>query len=93
MPYLRKVVVSPWSDLDAVSASLGNGCVLAWKPNPAQIAAAFDIDTSRQELEDVLRRTRRNVVEIVLKDVHTTGGDPARLDAYCRMAGELVGAG
>jgi hypothetical protein len=91
MPRLRRVIVSPWSDLDAVADALKGHCILAWKPNPAQIAPSFNLDRSRRALVEVLNTIRDQPAEIILKDIHTVAGQPARLDRFTQMAAELVG--
>ena len=93
IPRLRKVIVSPWSDVDAVAAALEDKSILAWKPNPSQVVATFDLEASRRELEDVLRRTDGCHREIILKDLISLSGQPQRLGEYTRMARQLAEAG
>ena len=90
IPNLRKLIVSPWSDLDETIASLADDYILAWKPHPTQMTSTFDMDSSRNELVDFLNKARDCHTEIVLKDIGTFSGEPDRLDRYSRMAHEVV---
>ena len=92
IPRLRKVIVSPWSDLDPVADALEDRYILAWKPNPVQISPLFDLERSRTELSEVLKKTCECITEIVLKDINAVSGEPQRVDRYTAMASELVGA-
>ena len=92
IPRLRKIVVSPWSDLDSVKQHLGHAYAIAFKPNPTQITSVFDIERSKRELEGVLEMFDGCALEIVLKDIGTVSGNPDRLRRYCQMASGLIGA-
>lgn len=92
LPNLRKLIVSPWSDLPAVSAALTDRYVLAWKPNPAQIAPNYDLRASEKHIRQTLRQTSANIVQIILKDIHTTQQQPERIDQFTHMVSALIGA-
>ena len=90
IPNLRRVSMSPWVDIDMASEAVGDKYVYSLKPHPAVIAMdSWHPDLARQQLEDALQRTRRNVVEVNLQDIHTVRGEPARLTEWTKMAMEL----
>lgn len=86
---LRRVSCSPWADLEKMAAFLENKYVLSLKPNPAAIATPeIDEDAIRRGLRDALDKTRGCVVEIIMKDNHTLGGQPENAVRWCRIARE-----
>lgn len=87
---LRRVSVSPWCDVEAAAEALGDRYVFSWKPNPAMLADTFHPDQVRSYIRGTLERTRGCVVEIVLKDTFTLGGDPRRLEEWARIAREEI---
>jgi hypothetical protein len=91
IPRLRRISMSPWVNWEEGAAAVGRDFVFSAKPNPAFLAAeTWNPAPARDELTRVLAATRGLHVELVLKDIHTLRGDPARLVAWHRMAMELV---
>ena len=86
---LRRVSCSPWVDVPRMAALLGDGYIFSLKPNPAALALP-DIDDAaiRRGLRDALEATRGCVVEIIMKDNHTLGGNPTNATRWCRIARE-----
>lgn len=89
---LRRLIVSPWSDVDAVAGALGERVIFAWKPHPSGISSTFDPESSERELRDVLRRTTGCRMEIIMKDLGGVDGEPSRVDRYTRMMSRVAGA-
>ena len=90
IPNLRRVSMSPWVDIDMASEAVGDKYVYSLKPHPAVVAMdSWHPDLARQQLEDALKKTRRNVVEVNLQDIHTVRGDPHRLTEWTQMAMDL----
>jgi len=88
-PRLRRVSVSPWSDVERMAALLGAGYVFSLKPNPAPLAAqAIDEEWIRRELRRNLKATRDCRVEIIMKDNHTLGNNPQNAVRWTRIAKE-----
>ena len=87
---LRRVSMSPWVDIDKASEVVGTKYVYTHKPHPAVVSMErWHPKLARQQLEDALRKTRANVVEVNLQDIHTVRGQPHRLTEWTRMAMEL----
>ena len=91
IPRLRKVTVSPWSDVARMAERLGRDYVYTRKVNPADIAQpTIDEEQIREGLRDTLRATSRNrcPVEILMRDVLTLSGNPANIIRWTQIARE-----
>jgi len=95
LPNLRKIGVTPWADPDIAAEKMGPRYVMAFKPNPAFVAAPNGIEPAKKEIRRALAACRRNGIscDIVLKDISTTDGDWRRLSEWEKMAmREVCGA-
>ena len=91
IPNLRKISVSPWSDVDRAVDKIGTKFVFSYKPNPAVLAAdAWNPDQARKKLVEVFEKTQGCVVEVIMKDISTVCYQPQRLWEWARIAMELV---
>ena len=93
IPRLRKVTVSPWSDVAGMAERLGSDYIYTRKVNPAEIAQpTIDDERIREGLRDTLRTTSRNHcrVEILMRDVLTLGGNPENIIRWTQIAGKRV---
>ncbi len=83
--------VSPWCDRAAMAENLGDRYVYSLKPHPGLLAApTLDESAIRKDLRDALDRTRGCHLEIVMKDNHTIGKDPRRVQRWCQIAREEI---
>ncbi len=88
---LRRVSMSPWVNIDRAAEAVGEDYVFTHKPNPTIVSMhTWDLQMARQQLAEVLRKTRDNYVEVVLQDLHTLHGEPHRLTEWTQMAQELA---
>jgi hypothetical protein len=93
MAGLKRVSVSPWCDEAFMAAACGTEIVYSRKPNPSLISTThFDEDAIRADLRGTLTQTKQHncAVEIVMKDVHTLSGHPARMARWVQLAREVV---
>lgn len=91
IPNLRKVSVSPRAEVAAAAANMGDRYVLSIKPNPAVLAGQrWDPAAVRRDLEELLRRARGCVVEIIMKDISTVRYEPQRLFDWARIAADVA---
>jgi hypothetical protein len=91
VPRLRRLSVSPWADVPTCAETLGQRCILSWKPNPAVLAGdSWHPERVRGELRQFCRATRGNVVEMIMKDTHTVRNDPRRMADWVRIAREVA---
>jgi hypothetical protein len=88
-PRLRRVSVSAWADIEAMSEQLGAGYVMSIKPSPTPLAQPrMNEEAVRDDLRRTLRATRGNVVELIMKDNHTLGGNPRNATRWVEIARE-----
>ena len=89
IPNLRRVSISPWADVERSAEELGDRYVFSWKPNPALIAAeSWDPDAVRNQIRTFLEKTRGCIVEMIMKDTHTSRHQPQRMWDWVRIARE-----
>jgi len=87
IPRLRRISISPWADVVRSAESLGDRYVFSWKPNPAIVAGEqWDPVAVRRGIRDFLTQTRGCVVEMILKDTHTSRNDPRRMWEWVQIA-------
>lgn len=88
---LRRISLSPWVDIDKASSEVGADYVYTHKPNPSLVSVgSWDLELTRQELKEALVKTRENVVEVNLQDLHTVQNQPQRLTEWAQMALDLA---
>jgi hypothetical protein len=88
---LRRVSMSPWVDIERAAAAVGKDYVYTHKPNPAIVSMEqWHPDLAREQLVDMFERTRENILEVNLQDLHTLRGEPGRLTEWTQMALELA---
>ena len=88
-PRLRRVSVSPWSDVEQMAEFLQADYILSLKPSPVPLAQPnLDEGAIRDELRRNLRATRNCRVEVIMKDNHTLGGNPENAVRWVRIAQE-----
>jgi hypothetical protein len=91
IPRLRRVSVSPWADQEKMAGMLGRDYVYSRKPAPSPLAVArMDEEVVRSDLRRTLEVTRGCVVELIMKDNHTLGGNPDNLVRWVRIAREEI---
>jgi hypothetical protein len=65
--------------------------VYSYKPTPADLARpTMDEERIRLGLRDTLAKTRGCRLEIIMKDVHTLGGQPAHATRWCQIVREEI---
>ncbi len=88
-PRLRRVSCSPWVDVDAMVANLGDKYIFSMKPSPTALAVRqMDTDAVRKEIREIVDKTKGCVVELIMKDNHTLADHPENVVNWCRIARE-----
>ncbi|HUT75864.1 MAG TPA: hypothetical protein VM221_13640 [Armatimonadota bacterium] len=90
IPRLRRLSVSPWTDLGAAAEALQDRIVYSWKPNPSPVLLSFDAGRIRREINECLDAADGCIVEMVLKDTHTVHGHPETLHNWVKIANEVT---
>jgi len=89
IPNLRRVSVSPWSDLAKMAEMLGDRYIYSMKPSPTDLAMdSFDEERIRIGIREAFRITRGCRVEVIMKDTHTIRNDPRRVMRWVRIVRE-----
>ncbi len=70
---------------------LGKGYIISLKPSPSPLAKSKMEETSvRESLRKDLLATKGCRLELIMKDNHTLGGNPANAVRWCRIAREEI---
>ena len=88
---LRKVAVSPWSDVRLAAQQMGKAYVYVRKVNPAHMAVPHMLeDAARAELRETFEATKEYgcPVEVLMRDVVTLGGNPDNAANWVEIARE-----
>ncbi len=89
IPNVRKISMSPWSDVVKGAENIGPDFVFSRKPNPAMVAMDQWVPAiAEQDFDEVIAATAANgcPVEFTLKDISTCRSDPPRLWEWCEIA-------
>lgn len=93
IPNIRKISMSPWSDIERGAEAIGPDYVFSRKPNPAMVAMDDWVpEIAERDFRETLEVTRANgcPVEFTLKDISTCRGDPRRLWEWAEIATRMV---
>ena len=92
LPNLRRVSVSPWSDIKVAAESLADRYIFSWKPSPVYLAYGFDEDAISSDICRMLDVTKDCIPEIILKDTFTIQNDPLRFEKWLQIAHRQIDA-
>ena len=91
IPNLRSVSVSPWANVNVMAEALQRNYVFSRKPSPALLSTDyFDEDAVRSDIRQTLTAARNCNVELVMKDLHVTQGQPRRMARWVQMCREEI---
>ncbi len=92
IPRMRRISISPWSNVDSCAEQLKGKCIFSWKPNPAHLVGHFDEAAVREYVRHTVTAARANgcVLEMILKDTHTCEHQTERFDEWTRIAREVI---
>lgn len=89
LPNLRRVSVSQWSDMALMSDYLGGDYIYSYKANSAHVSVPdMDEEVIRKELRSMFEKTKKNHVEVILKDLHTISNKPEQVIRWVQIARE-----
>jgi len=90
---LRKVSVTPWCDIRALTDTCPDSVIWCRKPVPLKLCGEnFNSDDLRDHLQETLDVGRDYFIEFVFRDTCTlTGSMRNRIDQTCRMIREVTG--
>ena len=92
VPNLRKIGVSPWSNIEVCAEQIGKDYVFAHKPNPSHVAGVFDADVVRNEITQVIEACHKHgcPYEFAIKDITTVGNNPRNLIQWTNTVMEVI---
>ncbi len=91
IPNLRKVSVSPWSNVEAAAERCRGKYVMSCKPSPAIFAEqSFDEGEAKRNIEHILNATKGCSIELVMKDISTLHFRPEILWRWANIARETI---
>lgn len=83
---LRRLSISPWTDVASAAEKIGNKAIFSWKPDPSRICNGFDETEIYHMLCETAELTKDCTVEIILKDLRTCGGTNAHFVKFIELA-------
>jgi hypothetical protein len=88
---LRRIAVSPFSDVAACAQQIGRDYVISYRPSPADMVSyRFDEQRVRSILRRDLTSLRGCIFEVTLKDVETVERDPNRVRRWVELTREML---
>lgn len=92
IPNMRKIGVSPWSNIESCAEQIGGDYVFARKPNPALVAVKTDPEEVRKDISRTIEACLKNgcPYEFVLKDISTVSYRPENLIVWEQTARETL---
>lgn len=88
---LRKISISPFTDIENAVQEIGKDYVISLKPSPAILAAeCWEPEYVHAELRKQFEIFKGCNVEIIMKDISTVRYQPQRLWSWTKIASELA---
>jgi len=91
IPNLRKISMSPWSDLNVAAERCRGQYVMSCKPTPAVFAGnSFDENEAKRNIMNILEATKGCSLELIMKDISTLHFRPQILWRWAAIARECI---
>ena len=91
IPNLRRIAVTPVSNVAKCADQIGKDYVASYRPNPSRmVCCGFDPDQVRRDMHADAVALKGCAFDITLKDVQTVEGDGNRLREWVRIAREIA---
>jgi hypothetical protein len=91
IPNLRRIAVSPFTDVRKCAEQIGRDYVLSYRPSPADMVSyGFDKDRINSILKRDFEFCKDSCFDITLKDVETVQNDPDRIRNWVKLARRMV---
>ncbi|GKX28222.1 hypothetical protein SH1V18_07020 [Vallitalea longa] len=85
LPNIRRLSVSPWSDVRIAAENIKNRAIYSWKPNPAKVCTGINEPEMTRMLKETAQITKDCNVEIILKDIRTCDNTPKHLQQFIEL--------
>ncbi|MEI6492129.1 MAG: hypothetical protein WCO94_06245 [Verrucomicrobiota bacterium] len=95
IPHIRRISISPFTNVARTAPQIGNRAIYSWKPRPTDLVGQFNPERIRSYLRENIAECRKAGCnfEVILKDTHTCEGHPERFDHWSRIAREEINRG
>jgi len=87
MKNLRKISITPWSDVNVAAQLIGKDYEMSVKMNPANVSSGFGEDVIKDEYRTIANAAKKNgcAFDIVLKDISTVVNKPQNLIKWAEI--------
>lgn len=90
IPRLRRVSVSPWTDVRIAAEAIGRTCIFSWKYNPVAVTETLDEEALARSIREILEIAGDCNLEIILKDIRTCSGRIENLTRWIDIVQGIV---
>jgi len=91
VPNLRRIAVSPFSDVAECAEKIGRDYIFSYRPSPADMVSyGYDPERIRRILKRDLEASKQCHVDITIKDVETVQGDPDRMRNWVTITRQVI---
>ncbi len=91
IPNLRRIAVSPFSDVAKCAEQIGRDYIMSYRPSPSDMVGyGLDKGQIRAILKQDLEASKDCHVDITLKDVETVQGDPDRIRNWVILTRQVI---
>ena len=91
IPNLRRVSVSSWADYKKMAEFLKDQYIYCFKPSPTGLSVAnMDKDSERNKIRKILNITKGCVLDILMHDNHSLGGNPDNIIQWVKIVKEEI---
>jgi len=87
---LRKISVSPWSDIHIAEEKIQQKAIYCRKVNPSEVIYCFDENAIRAQMKELKQVSNNCFTEVVLKDLHTCNHHPEHISRWIEIARNVV---
>ena len=89
VPNLRRISVSPWSDIAHSAEHCEKRVILQIRPKPTDVLFSFTEEDMRKDIVEKMEQAGESVHEFRLQDIETVDGRPETLPTWTRIAKEV----
>ncbi len=90
IPRLRRVSVSPWTNVRVAAEAIGRSCIFSWKYNPVAVTDTLDEKALARDIRETLAVAAGCNLEIILKDIRTCSGRIENLTRWIDVVQGIV---
>lgn len=90
IPNLRKISVSPWSDVHIAEEKIKRKAIYCRKVNPSEVIYCFDEKAIRMQMKELREVSNNCFTEVVLKDLHTCNHHPENITQWIEIAKSIL---